>query len=64
MRTALPGAVGGKGLPVAHRVEVPGLGPRGRGDRIENTVAVGVGQHATGEIGELVRVDGISIKIM
>ena len=48
--------MGGKGLPVTHRVQVPGLGPRGRGDSIENTVAFGVGQRATGEIGELVEV--------
>ena len=60
VRTALPGAVGGKGLPVAHRVEVPGLGPRGRSHSIEDTVAVGVGQHTTGEIGELVEVEAVT----
>ena len=62
MRTALPGAVGGKGLPIAHRVEVPGLGPRGRGHRIEDTVAIGVGQRAAGEIGELVEVVEVTVE--
>ena len=52
MRQALASAVGGERFPITHRVQIPGLGARGRGDRIENTVAVGVGQNAAGEIGE------------
>ena len=48
--------MGRKGLPIDHRVQVSGLSARGRGHSIEDTVAVGVGQHATGEIGELVDV--------
>jgi hypothetical protein len=48
-------AVCAKGWLGAHRVEVPSLGLRGRDDSIEDTVAFGVGQHAVGEIGELIQ---------
>ena len=56
MRAALACAVGRNRGPIAERIEVPSLGARWRSNRVQQSVAIGVGQVTPRKTGELIQI--------